>query len=94
LGTVFVNSVFCPYTSCGYINSNNTVNFFAFTSDYASAPGNNGSAFLTANDFEIGIEMTPVATTPLPAALPLFAGGLGALGVFSWRRKRKAAAAA
>jgi hypothetical protein len=33
------------------------------------------------------------AATPLPAALPLFAGGLGALGVLGWRRKRKAAAA-
>jgi hypothetical protein len=31
--------------------------------------------------------------TPLPAALPLFAGGLGALGVLGWRKKRKAAAA-
>ena len=35
-----------------------------------------------------------VAQTPLPAALPLFASGLGALGLFSWRRKRKAAALA
>ena len=32
-------------------------------------------------------------TTPLPAALPLFASGLGALGLLSWRRKRKNAAA-
>jgi len=32
--------------------------------------------------------------TPLPAALPLFATGLGALGLFGWRRKRKAQAAA
>ena len=31
--------------------------------------------------------------TPLPAALPLFAGGLGALGLFGGRRKRKNAAA-
>jgi hypothetical protein len=31
--------------------------------------------------------------TPLPAALPLFATGLGALGLFGWRRKRKNAAA-
>jgi hypothetical protein len=30
--------------------------------------------------------------TPLPAALPLFASGLGALGLLGWRRKRKAAA--
>ena len=32
------------------------------------------------------------APTPLPAALPLFVTGLGALGLLSWRRKRKAAA--
>jgi CHRD domain len=31
--------------------------------------------------------------TPLPSALPLFATGLGALGLLGWRRKRKAAAA-
>jgi hypothetical protein len=28
--------------------------------------------------------------TPLPATLPLFATGLGALGLLGWRRKRKA----
>lgn len=32
---------------------------------------------------------SPSAATPLPAALPLFATGLGALGLFGWRRKRK-----
>jgi len=32
--------------------------------------------------------------TPLPAALPLIATGLGVLGLFGWRRKRKAAALA
>ena len=32
-------------------------------------------------------------TTPLPAALPLFASGLGALSLLGWRRKRKAQAA-
>jgi|HubBroStandDraft_6_1064221.scaffolds.fasta_scaffold712716_2 hypothetical protein len=31
-----------------------------------------------------------VTPTPLPAALPLFATGLGALGLFGWRRKRTA----
>jgi hypothetical protein len=30
--------------------------------------------------------------TPLPAALPLFATGIGALGLLGWRRKRKARA--
>ena len=32
--------------------------------------------------------------TPLPATLPLFTTGLGALGLLGWRRKRKAQAAA
>jgi len=33
-----------------------------------------------------------VNSTPLPAALPLFGTGLGALGLIGWRRKRKQAA--
>jgi hypothetical protein len=33
------------------------------------------------------------AVTPLPGALPLFATGLAALGLFGWYRKRKAPAA-
>ena len=36
---------------------------------------------------------TPPSPTPLPAALPLFATGLGAMGLFGWRRKRKNTAA-
>jgi hypothetical protein len=43
------------------------------------------------------IDASPIiatAATPVPAALPLFASGLGALGLFGWRRKRKAALAA
>jgi hypothetical protein len=39
-------------------------------------------------------EITAVSAVPLPAALPLFATGLGALGLLGWRRKRKAQAAA
>jgi uncharacterized protein (TIGR03118 family) len=35
-----------------------------------------------------------IEPTPLPAALPLFATGLGALGLLGWRRKRKAQATA
>ena len=34
----------------------------------------------------------PLSSTPLPAALPLFATNLGGLGLLGWRRKRKAAA--
>jgi SAM-dependent methyltransferase len=35
---------------------------------------------------------SPPAAAPLPATLPLFASGLGAMGLFGWRRKRKNAA--
>jgi hypothetical protein len=35
-----------------------------------------------------------LTATPLPAALPLFATGLGALGLLGWHTKRKAQAAA
>ena len=38
-------------------------------------------------------DITIQAATPLSAALPLFATGLGALGLFGWRRKRKNTAA-
>jgi len=34
-----------------------------------------------------------VCTTPIPATFPLLATGLGALGLFGWRKKRKTAAA-
>jgi hypothetical protein len=51
----------------------------------------NGDYFYSALGARGGsVSVTP---TPLPAALPLFASGLGALGLFGWRRKRKSAAA-
>jgi hypothetical protein len=54
----------------------------------------NTAAVLTSQDSNSDIfwGLAPVTTTPLPAALPLFATGLGALGLIGWRRKRKAAA--
>ena len=42
----------------------------------------------------VALEITSLSQTPLPAALPLFAGGLGALGLLGWRRRRNAAAGA
>jgi hypothetical protein len=43
-------------------------------------------------DFGNGV-YTTASATPLPAALPLFATGLGAIGLFGWRKKRQNAAA-
>ena len=42
---------------------------------------------------QIGTWDVTIGATPLPEALPLFAGGLGALGLLGWRRKRKPDAA-
>jgi hypothetical protein len=44
-------------------------------------------------DYGFVLESAAIAT-PLPAALPLFATGLGAFGLLAWRRKRKSAAIA
>jgi hypothetical protein len=44
-------------------------------------------------NFAFSLESDPIVT-PLPATLPLFAAGLGALGVMSRHRKRKVAVAA
>lgn len=42
-------------------------------------------------DFTVsGTGVDPISDTPLPVTLPLFASGLGALGLLSWRSKRKA----
>lgn len=38
-------------------------------------------------------ETGTLVVNPLPAALPLFATGIGLIGLFGWRRKRKNAAA-
>jgi len=40
-------------------------------------------------DLALTVPGVTLEQTPLPAALPLFATGLGALGMIGWRRKRK-----
>jgi len=52
-----------------------------------SCPGNNFTTLVVSDN-------AALTATPLPATLPLFATGLGALGLLGWRRKRKAQAVA
>ena len=53
---------------------------------YLSSMGD--STFCAASD---GVSCATVGAVPLPAALPLFATGLAALGLLGWRRKKTAA---
>ena len=75
------------------------------TNSFSGAPTGFSLAFidvptsgglLSFTDFS-DLNLSAVSTgsqTPLPAAFPLFATGLGALGLLGWRRKRKGAAPA
>lgn len=53
-----------------------------------------GAADPPSGDVTFNIPIEPPTATPLPAAFPLLAGGLGMIGRLGWRRKRKGAAAA
>jgi hypothetical protein len=74
-----------------YININN---YFGNQYDVAGCVDVNNCDDGQGNNLEAGVDNAgswglQTSATPLPAALPLFATGLGALGVFGWRRKRK-----
>jgi hypothetical protein len=64
--------------------------------DFVNADPATGYVAINANtnvyfSTESGVQtIGVVSAVPLPAALPLFATGLSALGVLGWRRKRKA----
>jgi hypothetical protein len=79
------------------INVNGGAEYFGFTDSVAfntitiSRPANaNGDDFYGIDAISFN---APISATPLPAALPLFAGGLGAMGFVAKRRKRKNGAA-
>ena len=72
-----------------------TITFIATTTSTVISFGGSGGAegstsYLGLDD----VSLTDLSAVPLPAALPLFASGLGVLGLLGWRRKRKAAALA
>ncbi len=56
--------------------------------------GLSGPGYGFNNDNPGNFSPATVAATPLPAALPLFAGGLGLIGMIGLRKKRKAVATA
>jgi hypothetical protein len=79
-GNTFIGSdLGCYATTCG----STSAALVTFTASVAGSIGSVELADTGAAAFEFG------TVTPLPAALPLFATGLGALGLLGWRRKRK-----
>jgi hypothetical protein len=78
LTNLAASSTFIEFTFFATATAANTVLGLNFRDD----PG-----FILLDDVSVN-------AVPLPAALPLFATGLGALGLLSWRRKQKSALAA
>lgn len=75
-------------------NFSNTYFFFGpvlFSGTTANPTFVAGVYFVNSNGNTDTIAISDIGTTPLPAAFPLFATGLGVMGSLVWRRKRKAA---
>jgi len=88
LDTITGSNLACSSSTC-------KETLFDLVTFAVSGGGTIGSIVLTdlGSAFEFGFTTPPpVAATPLPAGLPLFATGLGSLGLLGWRRKRRKAA--
>jgi hypothetical protein len=80
----FPTTPFVDFSGISFDTASLAYNLFSTAGLYGVQRGN----FVS----EVSLIVTEEAVTPLPAALPLFATGLGGLGLLGWRRKRKAEA--
>jgi hypothetical protein len=104
--TSTVDAIINGGNSVAYTNSqsdpvNNYVVWQEFTTTFVASGSSSTLELLNgdpASDSLNGLDNVSVvnegvSATPIPGALPLFASGLGAMGFFGWRRKRKIPAA-
>jgi hypothetical protein len=77
----------------GPISANEGLAFYIVNATTAYAFFDDGGAGPDKDYDDMVVKIT-VSSTPLLGALPLFASGLGAMGYFGWRKKRKATAGA
>ena len=66
-----------------------TANEITFSNSYDAPVGPISNSMNPAGTVINVADVSLTANTPLPAAFPLFATGLDAMGLFGWRRKRK-----
>jgi hypothetical protein len=79
-----------PFTVCSTVPPICTFEFFASLTGFSGSTIDDGSLTKNGAPFSASVSgsISPTAT-PIPAALPLFATGIGGLGLLGWRRKRK-----
>lgn len=80
--------IFADSSTSSTINTADYSNTAQLFFDFAEA----GAVFSAVSGHNYSSVAIDPSATPVPAALPLFASGLGALGLLGWRRKKKAAA--
>ncbi len=81
----FNEDVFFTTSLSPFITSSISADLAFGTSDgFGTWSGSGSPAGIT-----VTYTYTPVSNTPLPATLPLFAGGLAGLGFTTWRSRRK-----
>ena len=81
----FTEDVLFTTSLSPFITSSISADLAFGTSDgYGTWSGSGSPAGIT-----VTYTYTPVSNTPLPATLPLFAGGLAGLGFTTWRSRRK-----
>jgi hypothetical protein len=105
--SVFIDSWKAEATETGYFSGVKAFSYYATNELAYLGPGSYSDFFwgppvVIASDAVVfyqdalgasnSIEVAAVVT-PLPAALPLFAAGLGVLGLLGWRRNRRKGAA-
>ncbi len=98
-GNTFNGSGGCSLTPSAYTHSIVTGYGGGHSGSYTFSPVSavdlsTGFIFDNGTPVSITEQISETPATPLPAALPLFATGLGAMGLLGWRRKRKNAALA
>jgi hypothetical protein len=94
-GALATELIFYSFDSNGALaDVGNVASFACSGTSCGTRPENANGTFQFISSTGLNTYNGTSAAVPLPAALPLFATGLGALGLLGWRRKRKAQAGA